>query len=94
MVEDKTPGLEYFLKHAINGHFEVGKPDEITGPFKDDVIATYPMDTSIGVKPKFNAYVTSARLCGSCHTIDLPVVDKSPVGHEVEQNTYLEWVNS
>jgi hypothetical protein len=94
MVEDKTPGLDYFLKNSINGHFEVGKPDEITGPFKDDVIAAYPMDTSMGVKPKFNTYITSARLCGSCHTIDLPVVDKAPIGHEVEQNTYLEWVNS
>src|SRR6516225_1705832 len=46
------------------------------------------------VKPKFNAHITSARLCGSCHTIDLPVVDKTPIGHSVEQNTYLEWVNS
>jgi Cytochrome P460 len=101
IVENKTPGLEYFLEHSINGEFELGKPDEMTGPFKDDVIATYPMDTSIGVKPKFNAYITSARLCGSCHTINLPVVDEPPIGpispqtiHSVEQNTYLEWVNS
>jgi hypothetical protein len=101
MMEDKTPGIEYFLEHSIDGNFEVGKPDEITGPFKDDVIATYPMDASIGVKPKFNAYITSARLCGSCHTINLPVVDKPPIApispetaHSVEQNTYLEWVNS
>ena len=101
MVENKTPGIDYFLKNSINGHFEMGERDEITGPFRDDVIATYPMDSSIGVKPKFNAYITSARLCGSCHTIELPIVDKPPIApispetaHSVEQNTYLEWVNS
>ncbi|HXW13483.1 MAG TPA: cytochrome P460 family protein, partial [Terriglobia bacterium] len=65
VVEDKTAGLKYFLQSSINGQFEMGKPDELTGPFKDDTIVTYTMDNGIGVKPKFNPYVTSARLCGS-----------------------------
>jgi hypothetical protein len=33
-------------------------------------------------------------MCGSCHTIDLPVVDQKPAGHNLEQLTYLEWLNS
>ena len=56
----------------------------------------------IGVKPKHDPYIQSSRMCGSCHTIDLPVVDSSdpvqPVGpstpHSIEQATYLEWLNS
>src|SRR6185295_17458085 len=46
--------------------------------------------------------IQSARMCGSCHTIDLPVVDAAnpaqPVNpntpHSIEQATYLEWLNS
>ena len=40
-------------------------------------------------------------MCGSCHTIKLPVLDKqtrTPIGpstaHSIEQATYLEWLNS
>lgn len=33
-------------------------------------------------------------MCGSCHTINLPVVDQKPMGHNLEQLTYLEWLNS
>lgn len=91
--------LGYFLAHKINGNFDLGAPDSIYGPFDDDVIATYPMKTAFGVTPKHSSYVTSALFCASCHTINLPVVDRhatSPVaeGYNVEQATYLEWLNS
>jgi hypothetical protein len=33
-------------------------------------------------------------MCGSCHTIDLPVVDGTPGQMSIEQGTYLEWLNS
>ncbi|HEV3089253.1 MAG TPA: hypothetical protein VGX96_18760, partial [Candidatus Elarobacter sp.] len=44
----------------------------------------------------------SARLCTTCHSINLPVVDSPAkihpitptMTHDVEQNTYVEWVNS
>ena len=53
------------------------------------------METGVGVKPKYNAYLASSRMCGSCHTIDLPVIDSSdPKAMSIEQATYLEWLNS
>jgi mono/diheme cytochrome c family protein len=98
IVEDKTPKgvppLKYFLEHSITGLFELGKADEMLGPFEDNVIVTDPMNNAIGVKPKHDAYIKSARVCGSCHTINLPVVDEKPAGHNLEQLTYLEWLNS
>jgi len=98
IVEDKTPKgvppLKHFLEHSITGLFEVGKADEMLGPFEDNVIVTDPMNNAIGVKPKHDPYIKSARVCGSCHTINLPVVDQKPLGHNLEQLTYLEWLNS
>jgi len=88
-----TP-LEYFLKNSITGHFQISKPDELYGPFKDDEISPYTMQTGTDIKPEFNAYIKSSRMCGSCHTIDLPVVDGAPGEMKIEQATYLEWLNS
>jgi mono/diheme cytochrome c family protein len=91
--------LGYFLSHKINGDFDLGAPDSVYGPFEDNAIATHPMKTALGVTPKHSSYVTSSLFCASCHTINLPVVDHhaaSPVAqeHNVEQATYLEWLNS
>ena len=98
IVEDQTPKgvppLKYFLENSITGLFPVGKADEMLGPFEDDVIVTDPMNNALGVKPKHDPYIKSSRMCGSCHTINLPVVDKKPTGHNLEQLTYLEWLNS
>lgn len=97
----KSP-LEFFLTNTITGLFQTGPADEIFGPFKDDEIVTVPMDNALGAKPKHNAYIQSSRMCGSCHTIDLPVVDSTKpiqpirpgMAHSIEQATYLEWLNS
>ena len=98
IVEDKTPPgvppLKYFLDHSITGLFETGKADELTGPFEDNVIVTDPMNNALGIKPKHDPFIKTSRMCGSCHTIDLPVVDQKPIGHNLEQLTYLEWLNS
>jgi mono/diheme cytochrome c family protein len=98
--KEKTP-LEFFLKNTTTGQFQTGPANELFGPFKDDEIVTVPMDNALKVKPKHNGYVKSSRLCGHCHVIDLPVVDKPtvhPIGptteHSIEQATYLEWLNS
>lgn len=81
----------------------------IRGPFADDTIVAHPMNESLGVKPIYSQLTTSSRLCASCHSIDLPVVDHPnvmdkigpisgtmplPEPHDIEQNTYVEWVNS
>jgi hypothetical protein len=95
MLAPKDPSLPYFLDHQINGVFDVTPHDELHGPFKDDEITTYPMLTGINVKPKHDAYIQSPQMCGTCHTILLPVVDSSVKGEtSVEQATYPEWLNS
>jgi mono/diheme cytochrome c family protein len=98
----KESPLEFFLKNRITGLFSTGPANELYGPFKDDEIVTVPMDNALAMKPKHNPYIQSARMCGSCHTIDLPVVDAvnpiQPINaqtpHSIEQATYLEWLNS
>ena len=98
IVEDKppkgVPSLKHFLANSITGQFQVGKTDEMSGPFEDNLIVTDPMNNVFGIKPKHDPFIKTSRMCGSCHTINLPVVDKKPMGHNLEQLTYLEWLNS
>jgi hypothetical protein len=95
MLAPKDPSLPYFLEHQINGVFDVTPQSELHGPFKDDEIAAYPMQTGINVKPKYDAYIQSPQMCGTCHTILLPVLDSPEKGEmSVEQATYPEWLNS
>jgi len=97
-VPPKVPAghapLAYFLEHKINGTFDTGPTKQLYGPFHNNEIATGPMNQALGMKPAFASYVNNSQLCGSCHSINLPVVDSLPVGHDVEQNTYVEWINS
>ncbi|MDQ2991355.1 MAG: hypothetical protein M3R30_00860 [Candidatus Eremiobacteraeota bacterium] len=91
--------LPYFLNNKINGTFDTGPADKLYGPFKDLGLITYPMNQGLGAKPHFSSYVQNPRMCGSCHTINLPIVDSPPIGvaiqsHDLEQATYLEWLNS
>ena len=95
MAAPKDGSLSFFLQNKINGKFDLTPSDELNGPFKDNVITTYPMDTAMGLKPKYNVYIQSPQMCGSCHTIVLPVLDSPHPGEtEVEQATYPEWLNS
>ena len=98
IVKDKTPPgqdpLQWFLNHNITGQFTTGKAGEIFGPFEDKDISPHPMKGSLGIEPKYNEYIKDSRMCGNCHTINLPVMDQKPFGHSLEQVTYLEWLNS
>jgi mono/diheme cytochrome c family protein len=97
IVKDKNLGpdaLQSFLEHNITGQFTTGKAGEIFGPFEDKDISPHPMKGSLGIEPKYNEYIKDSRLCGNCHTINLPVMDQKPFGHSLEQVTYLEWLNS
>jgi hypothetical protein len=96
IVDDKKP-----LVDIMTGRFEVSRPGQfekgvsyIYGPFESP--STRAMDSSLGMKPMHNSYIQSSRLCGSCHTVNLPVYDKSgrQTGTFYEQSTYLEWLNS
>ena len=42
---------------------------------KTTPISTLPMDNALGIKPKHNDFTKSSRLCGTCHTINLPNID-------------------
>jgi hypothetical protein len=95
MAPPKDGSLSYFLENYINGTFSLTPPDQLNGPFKDNEITTYPMDTALGIKPKYSPYIQTSQMCGSCHTIVLPVLDSPRAGDkEVEQATYPEWLNS
>ena len=95
MKAPKDSSLPYFFKHQINGLFDVTPQNELHGPFDDNEITTYPMLTGINVKPTHDAYIKSSQMCGTCHTILLPVVDNpDPTKTSVEQATYPEWLNS
>jgi hypothetical protein len=75
-ADDGRPPLQYFLETSITGNFELGPSHEIYGPFKDDEIAPYAMEHALGFTPKHSPYIRSSQLCGSCHTISLPIVDR------------------
>lgn len=97
IVKDKNLGpdaLQSFLEHNITGQFTTGKAGEIFGPFEDKDISPHPMKGALGIEPKYNEYIKDSRMCGNCHTINLPVMDQKPFGHSLEQVTYLEWLNS
>lgn len=100
-IKDDYASLENFLNKQTTGNFNlVGA--EIQGPFADNHIIVDPMKDGVGFTPKHNDYTTSSRLCGSCHVINLPVIDAHPVcpaqqpcsKFSLEQNTYAEWLNS
>ena len=102
IVEDKPSKSEpdpltSFLKNNITGNFTTGNPEDIFGPFEDNKIVTDPMNNSLGIKPKHDPYIKSSRMCGNCHTINLPLMDNpadDPNTPHLEQLTYLEWLNS
>lgn len=93
-IKDDYASLDNFLENETTGNFNLIADDQIQGPFGDDHIVVDPMKNSLGYEPKYNAYTASSRLCGSCHVIDLPVVDHPVPEHSLEQNTYVEWLNS
>ncbi len=95
-VKGQDP-LTSFLNNNITGNFTVGNADQIFGPFTDEEIVTDPMNNAIGIKPKHDPYIKSSRMCGNCHTINLPLVDNPTLEADkphLEQLTYLEWLNS
>ena len=79
--QDHRPYLQFFLETSITGNYRLGKKGEIFGPFKDDDIAPYAMQHASGLKPRHSAFLKSSQLCGTCHTVALPNIDR-PLGPE------------
>lgn len=78
--DDHRPYLQYFLESSITGHFQLGMPGEVYGPYPDDAVAPYAMEHATGMKPKHGDFLKSSQLCGTCHTVSLPAIDKPPGG--------------
>lgn len=86
---------------TFTGKFKLDPPDVANGPYPDPTTA--PMKNATGITARESAHIKSSALCGSCHTVILPVFDKN--GRQVkdkngkpkefhEQMTYPEWQNS
>jgi cytochrome P460 len=87
-----NPGLSGFAK-TFTGSFFVGPPDRLYGPFQEPKIK--PMKNALGIEPAHSQTITSSELCGSCHTVHLPVLHRGQtIGHTYEQTTYPEWAFS
>jgi hypothetical protein len=86
------------LPSTFTGNFRVGPPDRLYGPFPGaasrDEIRVKPMQNALGITPEAGAQFTRSELCGTCHTVFLPVFDETGklAGTAFEQTTYLEWL--
>jgi hypothetical protein len=69
---DDSP-LEQFLLTTISGQFHYTPPDQLGGPF--DKPAEIPMKNGLNITPVHDTYVSNSRICGTCHAINLPVLD-------------------
>ncbi|GAB6039573.1 hypothetical protein [Endothiovibrio diazotrophicus] len=78
---------------TFTGSFLVGEEDKFYGPFAQP--KTRPMVQSLGTAPAQNAIMKDSEVCGTCHTVHLPVIDNGKfIGHFYEQTTYPEWAFS
>lgn len=57
---------------TFTGSFFVGAPDKLIGPFEKPQVK--PMQAALGVTPEHNATIKSSEVCGTCHTVHLPVL--------------------
>ncbi|MFN3189891.1 MAG: hypothetical protein ACE361_05155 [Aureliella sp.] len=86
---DTREYLEHFLETSITGNFYLGEPGEVYGPYKDNEVAPYIMEHSLGYKPKHSDFIKSSQMCGTCHTVNLPIVDWDKEGHEGHNDLML-----
>ena len=89
---DLNPGFSGFGK-TITGSFFVGATDRFYGPFDDP--KTKPMNHALGVDPEHNANIKTSEVCGTCHTVHLPIYyGTQTIGRVYEQSNYPEWAFS
>jgi hypothetical protein len=88
------------LPKTFTGNFRVGPADKIFGPFPSaaslDKVLVKPMENALGLTPEFGPQTARSEMCGSCHTVFLPVFDDHGklAATAYEQTTYLEWLQS
>ena len=87
-----NPGASGFAR-TFTGSFLVGAKDALYGPFPDP--KEMPMRHALGILPAKSDTITSSEMCGTCHTVHLPVMrGAQELGHVYEQTTYPEWAFS
>lgn len=69
--------LAYFLFHNNTGRYVESPADELNGPFKD--VKKKPMQQVLGISPVHNEFTSDSKMCGTCHTINLPNIGPMPV---------------
>ncbi|SMC77698.1 hypothetical protein [Primorskyibacter flagellatus] len=78
---------------SFTGSFFVAEPKKVFGPFKD--VKTAPMEAALGVIPQHSDTIGSSEMCGTCHTVHLPVMEEGKIlTRTYEQLTYPEWAFS
>ena len=86
---------------SFTGKFKIDPANVINGPY--DQLITLPMKNATGITARYGEHIKTSALCGSCHTVILPVFDGNgrPVLDQNgkpkefhEQMTYPEWQNS
>ena len=80
--DDDRPYLQFFLETSITGNYYHNDTNELYGQFKDDELSPYVMEHVLAMKPKHSDYISSSRMCGTCHTVNLPNVDEPFTGDE------------
>lgn len=80
---DDSP-LPDFLRTTLTGEFLYTKAEELGGPFEDP--AKPPMVNGLGITPVHDTYMKDARICGTCHAINLPVLDAKSDAHVDERS--------
>lgn len=89
-----NPGIGHTtLAASFTGSFLVGNTNEIAAQFESPKVK--PMQNSLGLTPRQDGTFLDSDICGSCHTIHLPVLyDGKIVASVFEQTTYAEWAFS
>lgn len=87
-----NPDESGFAK-TFTGSFLVGPADVLYGPFEQP--KTAPMQTALGMVPEHSETMTASEVCGTCHTVHLPVLHQGQtLARTYEQTTYPEWAFS
>lgn len=101
---DVDDSVEANFGDTFTGDFRVGSADQLKGPFTGP--QQVPMDHALGVLPVHDTTIGTSQVCGSCHSVVLPVYDGDVPWNEegtgptegpefiIEQATYPEWVFS
>ena len=58
---------------SFTGKFKLDAADVVNGPYEE--VATLPMKNALNITPRYGEHIKSSALCGSCHTVVLPVFD-------------------